>query len=735
MVSDKQYIAHTREDGRNQEIKDHAKGVAELAAEFASAFGAGDIAYQTGLVHDIGKYSDKFQKRIMGGSERVDHSTAGAKEMYSLGCLPGAYCVAGHHSGLMNGGGKFDNPGTVATLYARLNKIVEDYSAYKHDIMLSKPVMPEIKLSNRPGFTFSFFIRMLYSSLVDADYLDTERFIRPETDRDGGADTIEQLNRRCEEYIEQRGWLNGKGKINKKRSEILSRCIEIGKEGDGGLYTLTVPTGGGKTVSSLAFALELAEKKKLNRVIFVVPYCSIIDQTVAQYREILGSKNVLAHYSEAEYQHDEDNGNMENNSMYLAAENWDKPVIVTTAVQFFESLFSNRCSRCRKLHNVAKSVVIFDEAQLIPMDYLRPCVSAIAELTINYNTSCVLCTATQPSLDCFFQEYSPKIMCKEIMKNPEGLQKIFQRASYQDIGVIDIDSLSKRLLGHDQVLCIVSTRREAKELFSALYGENIYHLSTLMIPSDRKKTIAEIRKKLASGENCKVISTSLIEAGVDLDFPIVYRARTGLDSIVQAGGRCNREGKHRPEDSMVYVFDLKSARRKSSGISRMQWAMKKSVEQTDDYSSLPAIHRYFSLLYKIDNSEGVDYRQDVFDKKMVLKSLEKGISSGNGSFPFADIAKCFRLIDDQNTKTILIPKTEIQDYVELLLNSKENVDRSVYRKIGPYCISIYSGHYQKIQSSLIELNEGMAVLSDMSLYCDETGLELSLEDGDGYYLC
>ena len=703
-----------------------------MAASFAKAFNAEEAAHLCGMAHDIGKYSKGFQRRILEGGEKVDHSTAGAQELKKLNRLPEIYCVSGHHSGLLDGGGRADMPGQTASLFARLNKVVEDYSAYKEEITLNPSSQPRLSIYANRGFAISFYIRMLFSTLVDADYLDTEKFMLPEIERTGTYSSIDELCTVLEKYVQNRGWLKGTDGINKRRSEILQCCLEKGKTTKPDLFTLTVPTGGGKTIASMAFALEHAKKNNLKRVIYVIPYCAIIDQTVDKYVEIFGENNVLAHYSEAQYNHLEESIEKDN-TKYLAAENWDMPIVVTTAVQFFESLFSNRTSKCRKLHNIAESVVVFDEAQTIPMNYLRPCVYAISELVTNYGTSCVLCTATQPSLEDLVKKYNTGLTSKEIMENPKQYFDEFQRVRYKDVGLIEIEELAAQIMAERQILCIVSTRREAKDLYELTKTENTFHLSTLMPPIQRRNTLEIIRKRLLSGDECRVISTSLIEAGVDIDFPMVFRERAGLDSVVQAGGRCNREGVRDKENSWVTVFELDMNWKKPSDQIRRESAEKWATRDRNDYSSPDIIKKYFDHLYAISDSGAVSTSYDSFDEKNIVNLLNNGIFN-NGSFPFKTVAENFKLIEDQNQITVFLPiDKKAEHFATMLINGGEGINRSFYRKLGPYCVSIYEYQYRNLRESLIRINEDFYILADMSLYDEKTGLKYKMEEGDGFF--
>ena len=380
---------------------------------------------------------------------------------------------------------------------------------------------------------------MLYSCLVDADFLDTEAFMSGSNAGRSGYDPLPVLLERLSEYISP--WRTPTTELNRNRCAILEQCLEKAS-GPRGIYTLTVPTGGGKTVSSLAFGLKHAVKNGMKRVIYVVPYTSIIEQNAAVFREILGENNVVEHHSGVCLDEDDETNRL-NRFLRLAAENWDAPVIVTTAVQFFESFYSNRPSQCRKLHNVANSVVIFDEAQMLPTCHLLPCVGVMANLAARFRSTIVLCTATQPVLADLFRKFYPNQQIQEICPEIGDSFQKFRRVTYRDGGKLSNSALAEALSRENQVLCIVNTRKAAQEVFNLLPQEGRFHLSTLLYPEHRKEVLNTVRKRLKDGLPCRVVSTSLIEAGVDVDFPAVYREIAGLDSIAQAAGRCNREGK------------------------------------------------------------------------------------------------------------------------------------------------------------------------------------------------
>lgn len=423
------YLAHSLEDSdRAQPLLEHLIGTAELAKKFAQAFGAGSQAYRCALGHDIGKYADAAQLHLRGKAGRVDHSTAGALEMFRLRDIPAAFCIAGHHAGLPDMGTKVDAASTLsARLRYRPGKEIEVYDAFYTEVKFPDAEIP-IKAVCDPLDSF-FFIHMLYSTLVDADWLDTEDFVSDGAVSRELGESLETLSRKLDMHVLQ--WWDAKTELNRRRSHILKQLMDAGDR-PRGIYTLTVPTGGGKTVSSMGFALRHALAHSngdtaLCRIIYVIPYTSIIEQTQEVFERIFESENVIAHYANVDYLEDE-NGRISDvdKRRLLASENWDAPIILTTAVQFFESLFGNRSSRCRKLHNIANSVLIFDEAQMLPPDYLEPCVWAISQLVSNYGCTSVLCTATQPSLNPLIKKWIPEGV-RELCEDTVGNHEFFRR--------------------------------------------------------------------------------------------------------------------------------------------------------------------------------------------------------------------------------------------------------------------------------------------------------------------
>ncbi len=701
------YLAHLTED-REQTVKEHLMGTAKLAAEFAGQFGCSDWGYCCGMLHDIGKYSEAFQSHLRNkDNKKVDHSTAGAQVCEEIG---GAYrymeaCIAGHHAGLPDYGGT-GSMSDEASLHGRLLKHIEDFSPYKSEIEIPKvetaPFDPCCVKDS--GFSLSVFIRMIFSCLVDADYLDTEKFMTAgQVDRDSG-ESIDLLYDKLMDHIS--GWLScyDDKTINGRRSEILRSCLDKANT-QRGLFRLTVPTGGGKTMASLSFALRHAKENHMNRVIYVIPYTGIIEQNAKVFKEKLGEENVLEDHYNADYKTSE-----ELTSMYRASENWDKPVVVTTNVQFFESLFSNKPSKCRKLHNIANSVIVFDEAQMLPTDYLKPCIYMMEELIRTYRASIVLCTATQPALQQFF---SPDMEAVELCPRMEDQFDFFKRTEFDDDGFITEEELVTRLNKENQALCIVNTRKRAQSLYNKVDSDGSYHLSTCMYPEHRRRALDEIRMRLKEGKRCVVISTSLVEAGVDLDFETVYRQLAGVDSILQAAGRCNREGKRALADSRVRIFRFRDDERIPGQMQQIE-TTSVLLKEGIDISLQEGVKDYFTRLYKLIDR--------TLDKKEILDKFHK-----YPYFEFSSAAGDFKLIE-QNTYTVFVAKTE--EAKSLLCRMKnQEFSKSLMRKAGQYCVQVHENILNQLYNSgkaeqLSAEIQDLYVLLDETWYTEKVGLKM-----------
>ena len=716
-----EFLAHISEDQtRTQTILDHLNGTAELAKAFAAPFGAESEAGYSAQLHDIGKYSDAFQKRLRGGPP-VDHSTAGAQAALQTGNVPAALAIAGHHSGIPDLGNPHDTADD-STLQGRSKKKVEDFSRWNQEVTPVPWSLPSWLLRSPDNLTMAFFTRMLYSCLVDADFLDTETFMNGAPAPRGIGEPLSVLLEKVRSQAERYLHAEAASPVAQQRNAVLSACIERGKTGKPGLYTLTVPTGGGKTFASLAFALEHAVAQKMSRIIYVIPYTSIIDQTAQTFSDLLGEENVLAHFSGVDYKlAEKDDLTPTQYRQLLSSENWDAPIVVTTAVQFFESLYANRSSRCRKLHNIANSVVIFDEAQTLPNDYLKPCISAIAQLVEHYHTTAVLCTATQPALGPLFRELDPHLTLQEISPDPALLYEVLRRVTLRDLGTLSTNALCEQLSAAPQVLCVVNRRKTAQELFAQLPDEGSYCLTTLLYAADRRRQLDEIRLRLKQGLPCRVVSTSLIEAGVDVDFPLAYREIIGLDSLLQTAGRCNREGKYPREESIVSYFRFEGIplpQMLQQPVSALNTTLRKhAVLDTPD-----SIHDYFADLYRSRAS---------LDKKSILSAFQNGIQGC--MFPFAQVAEQFHLIETP-TRTIYLPIDEGAELCATLRNG--SISRALLRRLGIYSVECYDKQFQALYDvgALELLPNGAAVLLDESKYSRQTGLSMDVESGTGIFL-
>ena len=711
-----EYIAHLNEE-HSQTIKEHLYGTAQLAGKFAEHFGKRDWGYCCGMLHDIGKYSLAFQEKIRSSSaKRVDHSTAGARVCLEKGGLYSfmSYCIAGHHCGLPNYGNSSD--GTEApTLEGRKKKKIEDYSFYKKEIEIPeiKTLPMDHKADPNPDFSLSMFIRMLYSCLVDADFLDTENFMKNGQAQREAGENVEILLKKLNNYVAD--WIRNKDTetVNGRRTEILRHCFECGQL-DKGIFQLTVPTGGGKTIASLAFALQHAVKNHMERVIYVIPYTSIIEQNAKIFREILGAQNVLENHYNADYTSSD-----ELKPMQLASENWDKPIVVTTNVQFFESLFANKSSKCRKLHNIADSVIVFDEVQMIPTDYLKPCIAVMEELVSNFCSSIVLCTATQPALNSLFRK---KLPVTELCPRVQEQFKFFERVTFKNIGIVSEPELIEKLDCENQALCIVNTKKRAQRLYQKMKGKGVFHLSTAMYPKHRRRVLEKIRELLKNGDKCILISTSLVEAGVDLDFRTVYRQMAGADSMIQAAGRCNREGNRNAKESFAYIFQFEE-KENVPGQQLQIDVSKMLMKEREDIFSTEGVRKYFEVLYH--------FKGENLDKKKIFEEFK------NKRYNFAKAAEEFRLIEE-NTFTVFIGKEEEAE--ELFKQIKyHGYTKEGMRRAGQYCVQLYESDVEKLQGAgmLRAVSEDIKDFYELvneEQYTEEIGLDLDIESGRALFM-
>ncbi|MBD3305297.1 CRISPR-associated helicase Cas3' [candidate division KSB3 bacterium] len=723
-------LAHVRQDEEGNwhfhHLQEHLEGTAELAEKFAAVFGLETLASIIGKVHDYGKASQKFQDRIdpeLHVDPQVDHSTAGAQflvEQYGDVAILLAYIAAGHHGGLPNGKDEHES-----CLSRRLKKSVEEYRSRIPTVSLPEKILPAdfipLKITGKLNpYSLHFIIRMLYSVLTDADFLDTETFMNFEVSaaRQRKRDSIGDLHAKLEQHI---ATFTSDPPINHKRAQILTWCQAAAQQ-QPGIFSLTVPTGGGKTISSMAFALEHAKTHKLRRVIYVIPYTSIIIQNAEVFRRIFGDEAVLEHHSNLEPKR-------ETPQNRLAAQNWDAPVIVTTNVQFFESFYNNRSSACRKLHNVADSVLIFDEAQMFPPELLKPSLAVIRELVGSYGCTAVLCTATQPTLNdtSLLKKEALKEGC-EIVPDPQQLYEEFRRVevTVRD-EALSHETIAQEIAEHDQILVIVNTRKDARQIFEQLRethpAHECFHLSTMMCPAHRSVTLKAIHACLDKGLPCRVISTQLIEAGVDVDFPIVWRAIAGIDSIAQAAGRCNREWTR--DKGRLVVF--RGEQPPPPGYLRQAAESGKRVLDSypDAPLSLVAVKRYFEdFFWKRSKSSSVDG----LDKKGIMQMCR----SNPKAIPFKDIAQQFKVIDER-TYAILIPyqhegKQAINELEKCRFHKEHPgyVNRELRKTLQRYTVQLRERVFREFrQSAVIEDvfgDEQFFVLLNKDIYTENVGL-------------
>ncbi len=703
----KKYYAHSTKGGEKnwQLLKEHLENVSQLAGSYASCFGAEGWGNLAGSLHDDGKYSNSFQDKLKGMSLHVDHSTAGAQIATKLfgnkGRLLG-YVSAGHHGGLPNGGSNAD----VTSLMGRLAKDIPNFDAFYEEIFLPDQ-LPELNLgkSDNPGFSLSFFVRMLFSCLVDADYLDTENFYSKEKTalRKKSAD-IKTLNYKLEQHIDKIS-KKAKSPVIKRERAHVRACCQQAAEKEKGLFSLTVPTGGGKTLSSLEFAFRHARKNGMERVIYAVPFTSIIEQNAAVFREALGDDAVLEHHSNFDFEENENNPNYK---YRLAAENWDAPVIVTTNVQFFESLLACKPARCRKLHNIANSIVILDEAQTLPDRLLLPCLAILEELVLRYGVTVVFCTATQPHLQ---KLWSKELQATEIIPDAERLYEVLsKRVTVKSAGVLTDQELVERLALQKQALCIVNTRKHARTLYELLPEvEGNYHLSAYMYPKHRSDKITEIRQRLEEGKPCRVISTQLIEAGVDVDFPVVYRAIAGIDAIAQAAGRCNREGVGGQGEVWVFIPEEGVP---EGWFQRMAALGEKVLREYDDPLLPQAIKSFFELRF--------DLAGDQLDELGILKDFEE--CARELLFPFRDVAEKFRFIDDILVPVVIATEDECKNILTKAAYSK--APGAFARRLQKYTVGINpwemsayekAGYIKKVADLFNVMEEGQSYDNNLGL--------------------
>ena len=653
----------------------------------------------------------------------MEHSGAGAALADKRSLLPIAFPIAGHHAGLANfveslpDGPKplrerlAENQAILNSLLPIVPQQVLEATPPTRPSFLRQPVPNNRLAKDDAKRRMEFWIRFLFSALTDADYLDTEAFLDPERAKArGGFRSIGELLPLLELEIAQKAQrLSAEQQrfpINAARNAVAAACRQAA-DLPPGLFSLTAPTGAGKTLSAMLFAMQHAMRNGQRRVIVVLPYTSIIEQNAEVYRKVFGAGDLIEHHSNYDPSTSEDTTRYQ-----LATENWDPPIVVTTTVQFFESLYANRSSRCRKLHNIANSVVILDEVQSLPPGVLLPILDGLNELSTNYGCSIVLSTATPPALAERAALPQGLRGVREIIADPSALAGQLKRVRYHWAErETTWEVLAGQICAHQRALAVVHRRDDARLLAALLHelrrGDPVFHLSALMCPAHRSEVLNRVREILASEQPCLLVSTQLIEAGVDIDFPVVYRALAGLDSIVQAAGRCNREG--RAAEGSVYIF--RATTQPPPGVLRKGYEVMKTMlaaNEAIDPSDPEACRQYFDAFYFANSLDA------------------HGIQAARAELNFATVAREFRLIEDDFTKPVVVPYGDAE---KRLNDVRRFVTREGLRSLQPFSVRIYPEAFAQLHraGALDEVCDGLHAISQVfaHLYDKDFGLTLN----------
>lgn len=706
------YYAHSKEGVSKSEwqtVKEHCENVATMCVEFSAGWCTPEYAYNLGLLHDIGKYQSDFQKRICGDTHiHVEHSICGAKESEALGIPLASYCIAGHHTGLPDIGSRVDTKDD-STLCGRLQRPIQNYCAYKDEHAL-KPLGKQIPwlFSADPVLMkkqLAFWIRMMFSSLVDADFLDTERFCQGNVERGMHADLDECLNKikkRLDSFIADTP-------VKKARRALLEQ-IDSKKDENADLYILNMPTGSGKTLASMYFALLQAKRAGLKRVIYVIPYTSIIEQNAKVFKEIFGEDVVLEHHCNFDADATEDETSAQ--KVARSAENWDASIIVTTNVRFFESVYGNKTSKLRRLHNIAESMIVFDEVHMLPEMFYQPCLEAVRMFVKDYKCKALFMTATMPDFHKWLDEFGCTGIKTCDLIQDTSVFSVFERSKISDLGKISEEKLIETAQECAPSLIVVNTRKAARDVYTKAGGKK-YHLSTCMTKEHRARVLEEVKKSLQANEKFVLISTSLIEAGVDLDFKSVFRERAGVDNILQTAGRCNREGKKDISECMSYVFDFEEDELKNKG-GDMELKTYFCADVFEKYGSSltpQAIAEYYDKLFSYCKP-----RMSSQDFATAIKSI---------GFNFQEYAEKFKLIDGGTSVVVRFAGDEQQ---EKIINSGKT-GKWIRRKLQPYAVSLRNYEYEKLLSQgAITQEDGIPFISGEVYYDPDTGIVLDGRD-------
>lgn len=718
--------------GLRQPLEEHLRHVSQGCAADCGRWGSKEAGRILGLLHDLGKMSQDFQRRLMGERLQTDHATAG---MLACGQLDEpqkdnlyyklmAYAIAGHHSGLLDYGDALDLGASMARRAfdqqgqaVQVQKWLEEMGEEKLRLQEKLPAWQPMKSVDDLAVAMEFYTRFLFSTLVDNDRFDAQCFSWPQLSKSRhGGSSLDTMREQLEEHMQQLTAQKEGTPLGKIRQGIVEDCRQKAAL-EPGFFSLDVPTGGGKTLASLTFALEHAHGRDFDRVIYALPFTAIIEQNAEVYRDIFGESAVIESHCQFEAPEEEEEANL----VKLFMENFDGPLVVTTNVTFFESLYTHKPSKARKLHHYAHSIIILDEAQAIPNDYVRPCLRALAELVEHYGCTVVFCTATQPDF-AGNGLLPPEWAVREIISDALGLFAALKRTRGVFLGACDLEEMAGRLAEQEQCLCIVNTKRHAADLFERLpQEEGTYHLSTLMYPAHRKAIIKAIKERLRLGLSCRVVSTQLLEAGVDLDFPVVYRSMSGIDSLVQAAGRCNRE--KRQTIAPVYAFVPEEKYRGKGHLALTAQIGQQIAEEYDDFLGLEAIQAYFAKLYQL-----TDHR---LDAKGILKHDSKAVIAYH--FDFETIGRAFKMIEDDGQGVVIPATAEVEQHLRTLPFTDD--PGKVLRKLSAYTVSLTVYQLRELaDGGRIRQEHGLWILNDLADYDIKKGLQVKGMSEVDYFL-
>ncbi len=728
------YIAHTSEDGRTQSVKEHLVQTAELSRDNAIPEFK-EIAYCCGLYHDLGKYSPEFQNYIRNKGDKTVHAWFGAariiekcdkfKDTKKSYANMLAYCIYGHHTGLPDA----DAIITDSTFKDATKGQAYDCPAFDKEIGDQFPddtlLDLLLKTPNDKEMieVYSFLTRYIYSCLTDADFIDTERFCSPDAERGIKEANFEAALERVNAYLEKFDCVTN---LQKARSGIQSQVYDCTRDNDANIYIVDMPTGSGKTLCSIKSALETAIRLKKKRIIYVIPYTSIIEQTAKEFRDIFGDVlPILEHHSNYDFDNTDGKkeGKNDNKSKIIeesrttseklrkTCENYDAPLIITTNVQFFESIYHNKSRRLRKLHNFADSVLVLDEVHTLLIKYIQPCLRAIGYITKYLHSTAILMSATMPDYTRFIEKYVPQGTKIEYAVKDKSLFDCFDKCKYEYIGQSNIECIAENALAQENALVIVNRKDTAREMYNMCKETpdcQVYNLSTYITSTDRTEIIDKIRGDLKNGAKTVVFSTSLIEAGVDLDFNSVFREIAGLDSVIQAGGRCNREGKMALGNVTVFGLDmLKDDLALKADITESLF------EKFENISSQEAIEEYYNRVF--DAAE-----QDEMIDTNSITALMGGHMSW-GEIPFKSYARLFNFIETE-TIGIVIQCEENKKLIDELKYG----NLSVKRELQKYCATVSATELNDLMGKgAVKVQGEMYILSEPKYYDRETGLDIN----------